>query len=64
MIYFLLVNWALIGMWLLWDKMDEYSTTLVEKLAGILMVTVFGTILFLVLMVFEVIHFFTRSWKS
>lgn len=64
MIYFLLVNWTLIGMWLLWDKMDDYSTTLVEKLAGILMVTVFGTIIFLVLMVFEVIHFSTRSWKS
>jgi len=63
MIYFLLVNWALIGLWLTLDKMEDYKTNYPEKLVGIIAITFFGSIIFFVLMVLEVLHFFTRSWK-
>ena len=64
MIKLLVINWALIGLWLTWDKMDDYHTTLVEKLTGFLLVSVFGSILFVGLVIFEVIHFATRSWEK
>ena len=52
------------GVWLSWDKMDDYRTTLSERLTGLLLVSIFGSIIVLVIVIFELIQLAKRSWKE
>ena len=64
MIEFVILNWALMGVWLAWDKMDDYRTTLSEKLTGLLLVSIFGSIIVLAIVIFELIQLSKRSWEK